>query len=175
MLQAAAEPTFWSRAREVLNVTSTTEIEDGAFGNFLQRQLSSRLKLPFEDVPSLAESEPAMLAGGRGSKQAYTGFSKFCAAESLLSVVNQQTHKALRGEGSPLHIGLGCTIEKILMDCERVAGLETSRGLYNLNGDRTKLVLCAGVSLPSQCMHYCGTSILKIHRITGSPKYHTAL
>jgi hypothetical protein len=149
MLRAAAEPTFWSRARAVLNITSTTEINDGVFGNILQNQLSNLLKLPFQGIPSLAESAPAMLAGGESSKQGSTAFGKFCAAESLLSVVHKQTLKALRGEGSQLHIGLDCTIEKILMDGEKVFCLETNRGIYCVDGQRTKLVLCAGLCLPS--------------------------
>jgi hypothetical protein len=145
MLKAAAEPKFWSRAREVLNVISTLEIQDEAFGQ-LGQQLNNKLKYPLSEVPSLAASEPAMLAGGHRHKKAKTGFSKFCAAESLLTLVDQQRHKAAYGTGSQLDIGLNCTIQRVVMHGEDVIGLETNRGFIELNGRRTKLVLCAGVS-----------------------------
>lgn len=143
MRKAAADPMFWRRGKEVLNVTSTAELEDEAFGA-LQRQLSDSLDLPFEGVPSVEVSEPAMLAGAhrKGKK---TSFSKFCAAESLLSLVDRQKQKALAGQGSKLDIRLNCITESIIMDGDRAVGLETSQGLIRLNQDQAKVVLCAGV------------------------------
>lgn len=144
MRRAAADPNFWSHARDVLNVVSASEMPAEAFDS-LQRQLSGRLQHPVSGVPSLAISEPAMLASGHKHKTARAGFSKFCAAESLLALMHQQRQKAIHGTGSPLEIGLNCTVRRIVLDGEDITGLETSRGHISLNGGRTKLVLCAGV------------------------------
>jgi choline dehydrogenase-like flavoprotein len=149
MHRAAADPRFWSQAREVLNVISTAEMEDPAFGA-LQAQLTNRLAHPLSDIPSLATSEPAMLAGGHRHKKAKTGFSKFCAAESLLSLVDQR-HSAAHANEAPLRIGLNCTVKKIVMDGEEAVGVETSRGFFGLRGNRSKLVLCAG-AVPNTTM-----------------------
>ena len=140
-----AEPTFWDRAREVLNVVSTTEIEDSTFGT-LQNQLHKRLRMPSQDIPSLASSEPAMLAGGHRQKKAAGGFSKFCAAESLLALIHQQKHRASQGRGSPLHLRLNCTTESIAVENGQVRGLETSEGFVPLHEEEAKVILCAGVS-----------------------------
>lgn len=145
MRKAAADPMFWSRASEVLNVVSTTDMDDEAFGS-LQHQLSSRLKFPLDDIPSLATSEPARLAGRCKKTNDKRGFSKFCAVESLLSLVHRQKHRSLLGKGSLLDIRLNCAVKAITVRDGNVVGLDTSQGHFQLNGDLTKLVLCAGVS-----------------------------
>lgn len=146
MCNAAADPMFWSRGRELLNVVSTADIKDEAFGS-LQSQLSDRLIFPLDDIPSLAVSEPATLAGGPEQKKGNGGFSKFSVVESLLSLIHRQKHKALQEDGSPLDIRLNCTTKSILMNGENAVGLETTQGVMNLDGDHTKVVLCAGVSI----------------------------
>lgn len=145
MREAAARPNFWADARRVLNVFSTAEVDDCAFGK-LQKELSTRLALPLNSLDCLESSEPAMLAASERPTKGKTSFSKFCAAEALLRTADQQRAKANAKKGMDLNITLDCPVESIVLDDDGHAiGIMTGHGMMDLNPRLTKVILCAGV------------------------------
>lgn len=147
LLNAAKDPEFWDRARDVLQVISLADMADPAF-QALQQQLTECLALPIEGVPSLVTSKSSSLAVRRKGFYGKEASAKFSAAESLLTLLGKQKLLSENGKGAELHIGLNCDVENLQIDDQgRATVLQTSRRRLTLPDDgKTKVVLCAGVS-----------------------------
>ncbi|KAI8947625.1 hypothetical protein F4801DRAFT_560103 [Xylaria longipes] len=168
MKETAANPEFWLSARELLNVKALNEMEDPTFGP-LQRFVSSKLAFPMSEIPSLATTAPAELAGSYKRSSAGVGFSKFSSVETLLSLIQDQKEKASRGVGKPLDMKLNCVVKSIVVDDGRAVGLETVYGFRKLDGNRTKLILCAG-TIPNTTLLFNSIPHIqdKSNRLTGN-------
>ena len=149
MIQATEDPVFWPEAKRLLNVTSAADIDDTIFAG-LQTEIDKRLKMPLPHVPSATQSYPAQLSVGRRSPTSTLRFNKFSVPGPLLGIYEKQRKKAQDDSGSRLDIMLNCIVEKLTADDDGVVrAVKTSRGTISWQGDNTKVILCAGVSILS--------------------------
>ena len=147
MIQTTKESIFWLEAKRLLNVTSAADIDDTIFAG-LQTEIDKRLTMPLPHVPSATQSYPAQLSVGRRSPTSTLRFNKFSVPGPLLGIHERQKKKALENCGSQLDIRLNCVVEKLTADDDGVVrAIKTSRGTVSWQGEDTKVVLCAGVSI----------------------------
>ena len=147
MIQATKDAVFWPEAKRLLNVTSAADIDDTIFAG-LQTEIDKRLEMPLPHVPSATQSYPAQLSVGRRSPTSTLRFNKFSVPGPLLGIYEKQKKKAQDGSGSQLDIMLNCVVEKLTADDDGVVrAMKTSRGMVSWQGEHTKVVICAGVSI----------------------------
>ena len=149
MIQATKESVFWPEAKRLLNVTSAADIDDTIFAG-LQTEIDRRLEMPLlhPHVPSATQSYPAQLSVGRRSPTSTLRFNKFSVPGPLLGIYEKQKKKAQDKSGSRLDIKLNCVVEKLIADDDGVVrAMKTSRGTVSWQGEDTKVVICAGVSI----------------------------
>lgn len=139
------EEIFWRRAKELLNITSATDINDTVYVG-LQRKIDSRLKKISSVVPSADFSQPAQLAVGRRSRTSSLRFNKFSVPGPMLAISERQRRESLKDAASPLQIMVQCTAKRMqLGEDNMVRNIETSRGDLSWSNDKTRVILCSGV------------------------------
>ena len=161
LIQATEDPVFWLEAKRLLNVTSAACIDDTIFAG-LQTVIDERLKVPLPSVPSAKQSYPAQLSVGRRSPTSTLRFNKFPVPGPLLGIYEKQKKAAQDGSGARLDIVLNCVVEKLTADDDGVVrAVKTGRGTISWQGEDTKVVLCAGVSISSL---YCSTCTYRLNQ-----------
>lgn len=146
MIDATEEPIFWEAARRLLHVTGANEIGDPVYSG-LQKEIDQRLKDRLPKIKTAEYSEPAQLAVGRGTPTSTLRFNKFSTPAPLLKIYEDQKSNA--NDSASLDILLNCTVKKLgTVDEDGYAhSIETTRGTFTWQGDNTKVILCAGVSI----------------------------
>lgn len=152
MKKTASHEKFWKEAKELLNVTHADQIDDGVFGS-LQTAIDRILKDSIRNIPTADYVESAPLSVGRWSPTSRLRFNKFSVPGPLLSIVEEQRHRAKNNEGSPLEIMVDCTAKTMAKgdDDDIVRVIETSKGTLSWTGNKTKIILCAG-TVPNATM-----------------------
>lgn len=152
MIAITEEPNFWEDAKALLNVTSATDIDDTIFAG-LQLQIDARLKDPKSHVPSATKSFSAPLSVGRASPTSTLRFNKFSTPGVMLQEFDKRRKEHAKDPDSygKFKIMLNCVVEGFDHDDDGVVRvIDTSRGKISWQDDRTKVILCAGVSLRAQ-------------------------
>jgi hypothetical protein len=127
-------------------VTSAAEIGDPTYRG-LQTVIDTVLKRDLNKIPSADSTEPAPLAVGRESSRSTLHFNKFSVPGPLLGLCEKQ--RKLAGTGSPLELMVNCTVTNMQKgDDDYVRILETNKGVLSWMDEKTKIILCAGVSYP---------------------------
>jgi hypothetical protein len=152
MKNTAGHEKFWKEARELLNVTPASQIDDGIFGS-LQTAIDRILEDSVGKIPTADYVESAPLAVGRRSPTSTLRFDKFSVPGPLLGILEQQRHLAKADKGSPLEIMVDCVAKTMVKsdDDDFVRVIETSKGTLSWTGNKTKIILCAG-AVPNATM-----------------------
>ena len=146
MLETAASPIFWKKAKELLHVTPASRINDEVFGE-LQSEIDRRLRDDLDKIPSADYVEPGPLAVGRTTPTSTLSFIKFSTPGPLLALQEKQRQLAKRGLGSPLMIATDVVVHKFLIDADNnntVDVLRTSRGDLCFPSGKTNIILATG-------------------------------
>jgi len=148
MINTTKSPGFWDTAKGLLRVTSAAEIGDPTYRG-LQTVIDTVLKRDLNKIPSADSTEPAPLAVGRESSRSTLHFNKFSVPGPLLGLCEKQRKLAMAGTGSPLELMVNCTVTNMQKgDDDYVRILETNQGVLSWMDEKTKIILCAGVSYP---------------------------
>jgi hypothetical protein len=152
MTKTAAHEKFWKETKELLNVTSADQIDDGLFGS-LQTAIDGILQDSVSKIPTADYAEPAPLAVGRRSPTSRLRFNKFSVPGPLLGIQEQQRQLAKAGNGAPLEIMIDCVVKGMVKgdDDDFVRVVETNKGTLSWTGNKTKIILCAG-AIPNATM-----------------------
>lgn len=145
MIDTTKEPIFWEEAKRLLHVTGADKIGDPIYSG-LQHEIDQRLKTRLQHVKTAEYSEPAQLAVGRGTPTSILRFNKFSTPAPLLKIYESQKSK---NNAADLDILLNCTVKKLgsVDDDGHTHSIETTRGTLTWQGDKTKVILCAGVRI----------------------------
>lgn len=149
MLESVADPKFWRRAIELLNVTRMDQHDDPLFGE-LKYALAVSLKTVLANVPTTKVSEPASFSVARAGSISTVAFTRFSVPGPLMSIIRSQRQKSNleTATGNTLDLVLNCPVTRL--KCSQNEGvvdiIETEKGSLTLPGSKTKLILCAGVS-----------------------------
>ncbi|KAF4829813.1 Peroxyureidoacrylate/ureidoacrylate amidohydrolase RutB [Colletotrichum siamense] len=152
MKKTAEQEEFWKKAKELLNVTSADQIDDGVFGS-LQTAIDSILKDSVGKIPTADYVESAPLAVGKRSPTSRLRFNKFSVPGPLLGILEQQRQLAKANMGAPLEIVVDCAVKSMAKgdDDNFVRVVETSKGTLSWTGNKTRIILCAG-AIPNATM-----------------------
>ncbi|KAI8296089.1 hypothetical protein K4K56_008099 [Colletotrichum sp. SAR 10_98] len=152
MKKTAEQEEFWKKAKELLNVTSADQIDDGVFGS-LQTAIDSILKDSVGKIPTADYVESAPLAVGKRSPTSRLQFNKFSVPGPLLGILEQQRQLAKANMGAPLEIVVDCAVKSMAKgdDDNFVRVVETSKGTLSWTGNKTRIILCAG-AIPNATM-----------------------
>ena len=146
MLNTTMKPEFWSRATNLLNVTYAIN-GDCTEATKLQEKISKILRWPITTLPSVLTSEPAGMSLDVWDPASEVRFEKFSVPAPLLKIAKIQKKKADSDQGAPLYIVLDCAVETLASTTDgKVDRIDTSRGSLAMSRDKTKVILCAGVS-----------------------------
>ena len=145
LIDATKESIFWEEAKRLLHVTGADKIGDPIYSG-LQYEIDQRLKTRLQHVKTAEYSEPAQLAVGRGSPTSILRFNKFSTPAPLLNIYEKQKSQK---DAADLDILLNCTVKKLgpVDKNGHTHSIETTRGTITWQGDKTKVILCAGVSI----------------------------
>ena len=143
VIQIMKDPGFWHEAECLLSVASAADIDDTSFA-LLQIEIDERLEM---HVSSATKNCPAQLSVGHTSPTTTLRFDVFSVPGPLLAIYESQK-KAQDNCGSQLDIMLNCVVEKLTADDDGVVrAMKTSRGTVSWQGEDTKVVICAVVSI----------------------------
>jgi hypothetical protein len=141
-------PEFWPTAKQLLHVTRAEKIDDPIFAG-LQKAIDAVLKKDLKKIPSAQSVESAPLAVGRESPKSTLHFHKFSVPGPLLGLCEKQRGLALEEKGAPLELMVNCAVTGMEKgDDGFVRIVETSKGVLSWVDENTKIILCAGVTLP---------------------------
>ena len=147
MLETAAKPGFWEKAKDLLHVTPANKIDDKVFGE-LQNDIDAKLHAGIPNIPTASYAEPGPLAVGRTTPTSTLSFIKFSTPGPLLALQEKQRQLAKHGLGSPLMIATDVVAQNFLVDPDEghvVNVLKTSRGDLCFPDGKTNVILAAGV------------------------------
>lgn len=149
MLERAADPKFWDRAIELLNVVKVDQCGDQRYGKF-QAGLSASLETVTAVVPTAKTSEPASFSVTTTGSTCTAPFTRFSVPGPLTNIIRSQRQKAHLdiATGAPLDLVLNCPVTRLKCDVKgrTVNTIETGGGSLVLPNNKTKIILCAGVS-----------------------------
>ena len=147
MLDATTDPRFWSGAADLLNVQSVDKLK-GPFFHELQNYVTAILENISAKVETATACESASFSISRCDPH---NFSRFSVPGPLNDIVRSQEKKAMCevSSGTRLDITLGCAVTKLQCTNHngKVDAIVTDKGVVTLTPMRTKVVLCAGVSI----------------------------
>ncbi|KAK3392115.1 hypothetical protein B0T20DRAFT_483237 [Sordaria brevicollis] len=155
MKETASDEQFWTEAKDLLNVTTAAQINDGVFGS-LQTAIDDILQRSVGKIPTADYAESAPLAVGRRSPTSRLRFNKFSVPGPLLGILERQRQLAKTNQGAPLEIMVDCAVTGMSKsDADDGDGfvrvLETSKGTLSWTGNNTRVILCAG-AIPNATM-----------------------
>lgn len=149
MLDTAAAPEFWEKAKKLLHVTPAGKINDSVFGK-LQDYIDTILEKNLKDIPSASYSESGPLAVGKTTPTSSLSFIKFSTPGPLLTLQDHQRKLANQlpdPRGRPLMIATNVVVQNFLTDPDNddtVNVLKTSKGDLCFPNGKTNVILATG-------------------------------